>query len=523
LTGATTGAGGTNADGGAFVGSLLSARIRRLTNAEFDATAHALLGTSQTFAATFAPDVRQGSFVAGGFQVAGFTRNAAAIFDTVSTPLVQAAANSLASEAVANHLSTLAPCSDPNTKNCATTFINTFGAQAFRRPVTSDELSGLLGVFQAGLQDQSYAGGIQLVISTILQSAGFLYLTELGGTASNGVTALTSYEVASELSYFLTGGPPDAALLQAAARDTLRDPGTVATQATRLMSTANASRQIAAFVEQWLGIDTPPGTTTGVLVSGAEMVNETTAVVSDVMTNGDGTLSSLLTAPFTYVDANLAKLYGLPSPAGAASSKVQLGGQRVGLLNEASFLNTYSHSTFSAPVKRGHVVRTQMLCNTIPPPDPSLKVNTTPPLPTTAQTTRQADADHMTNAVCAGCHQLMDPIGWGFENFDGDGAYRTTEASQPIDSSGVLNAAGALTGPFANGAALIQALAASPDVENCYFKKFGDFASAMTDPGIEATFLHFWQSQPASTLHSLPKILVAFVQTDLFLKRSVTQ
>jgi hypothetical protein len=129
----------------------------------------------------------------------------------------------------------------------------------------------------------------------------------------------------------------------------------------------------------------------------------------------------------------------------------------------------------------------------------------------------------MTNPVCAACHQLMDPIGWGFENFDGDGAYRTTEANQPIDSSGVLNAAGALTGPFSSGAALIQTLAASPDVENCYFQKLGDFAAAMTDTGIEATFLHFWQSQPASVRHSLPKVLVAFVQTDLFLKRSVTQ
>jgi hypothetical protein len=163
-----------------------------------------------------------------------------------------------------------------------------------------------------------------------------------------------------------------------------------------------------------------------------------------------------------------------------------------------------------------------MLCDGIPPPDPSLKVNTTPPLPTTTQTTREADGEHMTNPACAGCHQLMDPIGWGFENFDGNGAYRTFEANQPVDSSGALNAAGALTGPFPNGATLIQALASSPDVETCYFKKLADFAAAMTDPGIEATFLHFWQSQPASVQHSLPKILVAFVQTDLFLKRQVS-
>jgi hypothetical protein len=501
----------------------LPARIRRLTNAEFDATAHALLGTSQTFAATFAKDVRQGSYVAGGFPAAGFTRNAAAIFDAVSTPLVQTAADSLADEAVTNKLSTLAPCSDPNQTNCATAFINTFGAQAFRRPVTSDELSGLLAVFQVGLKDQDYAGGIRLVLSTMLQSAGFLYLTELGGTVSNGVTALTSYEVASELSYLLTGGPPDAPLKQAAAADTLRDPKNVAAQATRLMATASTAPQIASFVEQWLGIDAPPGTSTGVQVTSDEMVSETTAVIGDVMTNGDGSLSSLLTAPYTYVDANLAQLYGLPSPGASGSSKVQLGSGRLGLLNEGSFLTTFAHSTFSAPVKRGHLVRTQMLCDAIPPPDPSLKVNTTPPLPTGTETTREADAAHMTNAACSSCHRLMDPIGWGFENFDGNGAYRTTEAGQPIDSSGALESAGALTGPFANGAALIKALASSPDVEACYMKKLADFAAATTDTGMEATFLSFWQSQSPSVQHNLPQVLVAFVQTDLFLKRSVTQ
>ena len=143
-----------------------------------------------------------------GVPAAGFARNSGAVFDAVSTPQVQAAADSLASEAVSNHLTTLAPCTGSNETDCATTFINSLGAQAYRRPVTADELSGLLMVYQAGAKDQNYAGGIQLVLTTILQSAGFLYLTELGGTVTNGTTKLTSYEVASELSYFITGDLP---------------------------------------------------------------------------------------------------------------------------------------------------------------------------------------------------------------------------------------------------------------------------------------------------------------------------
>jgi hypothetical protein len=502
----------------ASVATLLPVRIRRLSNNEFDATTHALLGTEQTFASTFASDVRQGSYNAGGFPAAGFTRNAAAIFDAVSTPQIEAAADSLASEAVTKNLSTLAPCSDSNQTNCATTFITNFGAQAYRRPVTATELSGLLSVYQAGAKDQNYAAGIQLVITTIIQSAGFLYLTELGGTVASGSTKLTSYEVASELSYFLTGGPPDSTLSQAAATDALQDPATVGAQATRLLKSPSGQGQLAAFVEQWLGIDKPPGTSTGTTVTGTAMSNETTAFIGDVMLNGDGALSTLLTAPYTFVDSTLAQLYGVQAPA-TGMAKVQ-NSQRLGVLNQASFLTTYAHSSFSAPVKRGHLVRTQMLCDQIPPPDPSLMVNTTPPLPTGAQTTRQADMVHMTNAACSSCHTLMDPIGFGFENFDGNGAYRSTEAGMPIDPSGALNSAADLTGPFTNGAALIQKLASSEMVAQCYWKHFADFAAAETDPGVEESFMSFWQQQSPATQASLPQLVVAFVQSDMFLKRS---
>lgn len=495
-------------------------RIRRLSNAEFDATTHALLGTQQTFVSMLPKDVRQGSYSAGGFPTAGFTRNAAAIFDSVSTPQIETAADSLASEAVTNNLTKLAPCSDSNQTNCATTFITNFGAQAYRRPVTAAEQSGLLAVYQAGAKDQTYAAGIQLVITTLIQSAGFLYLTELGGDVVNGTTKLTSPEVASELSYFLTGAPPDATLSAAAAADALQDPSAVGVQAARLLKQPGGQQQLAEFVEQWLGIDTPPGTSTGPIVTGTAMSNETTAFIGDVMLNGDGTLATLLTAPYTFVDSTLAGLYGLPAPA-SALAKVQLNGQRVGLLDQASFLTTFAHSSFSAPVKRGHVIRTQMLCDQIPPPDPSLMVNTTPPLPTGAETTREADMDHMTNAACASCHTLMDPIGFGFEGFDGNATYRTTEAGQNVDTSGTLSAAGDLTGPFSNNAALIQKLSTSDMVAQCYWKHFADFAAAETDPDIEATFMDFWQQQPPATQDSLPQIIAAFVQSDLFLKRSV--
>ncbi len=525
----TTGTGGLTigADGGVVTptnatASLLPVRIRRLSNGEFDASIHALLGAQQSYASMLPSDVRQGSYNAGGFPAAGFTRNAAAVFDAVSTPQIEAAADSVAQGAVTSNLTKVAPCTGSDMTSCATTFISTFGAQAYRRPLTADEKSGLLAVYQAGAKDQTYAGGIQLVVTTILQSAGFLYLTELGGTVTNGVTQLTSYEVASALSYFLTGAPPDATLMQAAAADSLQDPKAVGTQASRLLkaSMTTSMSQLAAFIEQWLGMDSPPGTSTGTMVSGDEMSGETTAYIEDIMANGDGSLPTLLSSPYSYVDPSLAQLYGLKAPSGSGFVKVA-NSQRPGILNQASFLTTFAHSSFSAPIKRGHLVRTQMLCDPIPPPDPSLKVNVAPPLPTTQQTTRQADVQHMTSQACSSCHTLMDPIGWGFENFDGNGAYRTMEAGEAIDSSGQVTSAAELTGTFTNGADLIAKLAASKTIEQCYLKHFADFAAATTDPGVESTFMNFWQSQPAATQSSLPQLVVAFVQSDLFLKRAV--
>jgi hypothetical protein len=526
--GADAGAGATAAadaaaDGRGAAGkmTLLPTRIRRLSNDEFDASTHALLGTSQTFASTLPDDVRQGSFNAGGFSAAGFTRNATAVFGAVSTPQIQAAADALAKEAITN-VTTLAPCAsgtDPTT--CAKTFISSFGAKAYRRPLSSDETIGLLAVYQAGAKDGTYADGIELVVTAVLQSPGFLYLTELGGTPSKGIVKLTSYEVAQSLSYFLTGGPPDATLQAAAEADGLQDPKAVGAQATRLLGESTAA--LATFVEQWLGVDHPPGTATGTAVSGAEMAGETTAFIEDVMTHGDGSLKTLLSSPNSFVDGNLAALYGVTAPGGTSSttySKVA-NTQRLGLLDQASFLSVYAHASFSAPVKRGHLVRTQLLCSVIPPPDPSLKANVTPPLPTTQQTTRQADVAHMTNSACSGCHQLMDPIGWGFEDFDGNGAFRTTEAEMTIDHSGALNAANEITGSFTNNAALIGKLSTSKTVEQCYLQRFADFAAAATDPDVESTFLGFWSAQPGGVQKSLPQLVVAYVQSDMFLERSV--
>jgi hypothetical protein len=497
-------------DGGAVSVTYLPVRVRRLTAAEFDNTVHVLLGTQQRFGqTTFAADYRQD----------GFTRNADAVIDSIVAPEIGSAADALAQEAVANRLDSLAPCTDPNQDNCAQSFITNFGAKAFRRPLASDDVTALMAVYHAGLVDQTYGDAIQLALSAMLQSAGFLYLTELGGRAVDGLTQLTSLEAASALSYFITGGPPDDPLTQAAAADALQTPDQLGAQAQRLLMLPAARQQIAQFVLQWLRIDVPKSTVLPAATT-SSMLSETTAFAGEVFFNDQGTLANLLTADYTFVDSTLAAMYGLPVPA-SGLVKVSTGGQRLGLFNQGSFLSTYAHGTLSAPVKRGHMIRSELLCQNIPPPNPSLMVNMTVTAPPAGSTTRDQDQVHMTSSVCSGCHTLMDPIGFAFENFDGTGAYRTNENGQPIDSSGELDSAGSASGPFTNESDLLQRLASDPDAAACFSTFFFRFASAQSSSGTEAAFAAFLQAQPAGAQTKLLDLLVAFVRSDLFSKRRV--
>src|SRR5690606_27661052 len=209
--GSTTAGGGTTSvplPEGTDPVALLPARIRRLSNAEYDASAHALLGTESRPGESFAPDARQ----------AGFTVNDAQRVDTVLVKQLFAAAETLAAEA-RPRFGELAPCSSPDDpESCAADFIESFGSKAYRRPLVAEEADGLLDVYRVGAEGASYEDGIELTIRALLQSAGFLYLTELGdgGQNADGTISLTPYELANSLSYLLTAAPPDQTLVDAA-------------------------------------------------------------------------------------------------------------------------------------------------------------------------------------------------------------------------------------------------------------------------------------------------------------------
>jgi hypothetical protein len=492
----------------------IPARIRRLTNAEYDRSVAALLGTTLQPGADFTPDSRQ----------SGFTLNAEQRVDGVLADQLKLAAETLARQAVSQRLSTLVPCASSANEACAATFIDSFGRRAFRRSLTPDEKSGLIDVFRVGIDGGTFADGIELVITAVLQAPAFLYLTELGAAGAGGpLVTLTDHEAAAQLSYVLTGGPPDDTLAGAADAGRLRDGAARATEARRLLTQTHAGGQTRRLLEEWLGIDNLAVTDKDASLYPRfrdlrpAMLEETGGFIDEVLWRDNGSLGLLLTADFTVAPPAMASFYGLT---GGGTGRLALAGvRRRGILNHASFLSVHAHADSSAPVIRGAVIRRKLFCHQLTvPTDPSVVIVFPPPDPT--RTTRERYEVHVNNDLCRGCHTLIDPIGFAFEGFDGMGAARTTENGKPINTSGKLVGTD-VDGDIADSVDLVARLGGSAQVRSCFARNVLRFGSAQASPGVEIQFQKVVAALPAAQQDKLLDLLVAFAGSDLFVNRRV--
>lgn len=250
-----------------------------------------------------------------------------------------------------------------------------------------------------------------------------------------------NYEMASRLSYFFWNSTPDDALLDAAERGELTGAQGLRTQAARLAQAPRAREALTAFFVELLGLDGldtlskdatlfPRMTPT----LATAMREETIRAIDEVTFERDADLREIFDSRTTFVNTELAALYGLPAPTAAGFSRVELptGIPRRGILGHASFLALHSHAERSSPTLRGKFIRETLMCQGLPEAPPVI-----PELPgTEGLTLRQRLEQHRTDMYCASCHRLMDPMGLGLENFDAIGAYRATDQGQPIDPSG---------------------------------------------------------------------------------------
>ncbi len=386
----------------------------------------------------------------------------------------------LAHAAVQN-LATLLPCQAAAGDACAQQFIETFGKRAFRRPVAPTETTRLMAIYAMGRTNVDFAHGIELVIQAMLLSPNFLYKIELGAAgaaAAGGQIQLTPYEVASRLSYMFWGTMPDSALLAAADTGKLGSRPDVRAQAMRMVNNPLARETLIYLHKRWLGLDQIGAATKdatkypnfGPDMTAAMDTEAHNFLDSVVWPQGSG-LQALLTSTTTSANSVLAALYGVTMPASTAFTQVQLNPmQRSGILTLSSTIAVHTFADESEPVHRGKFVRERLLCQTLP--DPPATVMATPPSPKPGIPIRDRFAEHSSGTACQPCHKMMDPIGFGFEHYDGLGVWRDTDQGKPVDATGSIVGSMDVDGPFDGIPNLARKLLQSNQVKDCVVSTF---------------------------------------------------
>ena len=494
--------------------------LQRLTNREYNNTVRDLLGDTSQPANQFASD-RDPTFE---FRRAGTV----AVQDAT---LIRTAAEALAAAAAPKLVNgMLLPC-DPTTGEdaCAQKFITTFGQRAFRRPVATDEATRLTSLYTAARTTLmlSFTDAAGLLIEAMLQSPQFLYHWEAPATAMNihegNVVRLSSYQIASRLSYFIWGSMPDDMLLAAAAAGQLDTAAGVQTAARRLLTDAKAKDTVGSFFADWMALDGLSARTKDTTIyktytdaTQQAMLDETSAFVENVVFGGDGRLATLLGAPYSYINATLAPLYGAQATGTAMTMTALNPAQRAGLLTQGSFLALTGNADGSNPVRRGKFVYTKLMCNSLPPPP----ANVPPPAPATAGgTTRQRFTEHDKNACTAGCHTAMDPIGFAFENYDGIGQYRTMDNGSPVDATGKVTLDGTPQN-FNDAVGLVGLLAKSGEVRTCFAGEWSRFALSRVDTDADAASLQTTAAAFASDTATVQDLMAAVATMRSFRYRS---
>jgi hypothetical protein len=338
----------------------------------------------------------------------------------------------------------LTGCASPVTDACASAFLTSFAEKAYRRPLSADETTSLMNLYST-----LKAGGSAIdeatryVMEGAIISPQALYRTEYEKAGG-----LSDFEMASELSYFLTNGPPDAPLLTAAKNGKVSAPADISVQVDRLLA-SNATiqninqtmmayylvGQIDAVIKDPMVF---PDFTVGMRSS---MYTGTQAFIENTLWKGK--VSDLLTGRTSYIDENLAKLYGVTYPAAAGSGFVPFtfpAGQRAGILTEASILSVRARTNNTSVVSRGLYINSNVLCNqTPPPPPPSVQAQVDAQKANVSDTERQKSLYRQMTAPCNGCHSFFDPYGLVLETFDGIGRFRSSYPNgTAIDTSVTL-------------------------------------------------------------------------------------
>jgi len=485
--------------------------LRRLQAPQYLRAVEDLLGPQAAAAATPPEDASVNGFKAIG--------NAQLALSTSMALLYEASAIAAAEAALATpeQRAWLVGCAPSD--QCLRSFVSRLGRRAFRRTLTAEELAAWTAAGASEAVSGDFWSGATAVVAGMLQSPHFLYLVEAGAPDPEraGGWALTGPELASRMAFFLTGGPPDDALLDAAEAGELGSDQGRRRWAWRLVLGDRAKAALRGFWSEHLGLDglqtlaKDPATYPEYSPAlAAAMREETLAFADEVVWAQDLDARELLRARFTVGSSAIADLYGVEPPAGGFGRiALPAGGMRGGLLGQASFLSLRAHQAQTSPTRRGLFVRERLLCE--PVDQPPGQVSMVLPTPEGAVTMRQRLAVHREDPICAGCHGLMDDIGLGLESFDGIGRFRTLDQGVEIDPASLLDGA-----PFAGAAELGEALAADPRAMRCLQRNLFRAAVGHVETGGEALAMFRLEQAFAASGYRLRALLVEIAASEAF-------
>jgi hypothetical protein len=517
-TGSTSASGSANVDCSAP--SPGSAPLRRLSNTEYRNTLNDLFPSVADIGNLVATATRE--FPAEAESL-GFHNSAQ--FLTVQTLTAQKymdAAEAVAEKAAASPGFVSCTPVAGQEMDCAKTFIRDFGTRAYRRPLTQEEATRYEAQFQTALTSYGFSTGVEWTVFSVLQAPAFLYRVERGAPSASPVTKPTASETAARLSYLFWQSMPDSDLRQLASTGGLDRPEQIAAKARQMLSDPRADRLFQYFAE-WLDLDRLDDFSRDQAVfSGLPQdlprlyQDETRSFVRALLARPDGNFAELLTAPYTYANQALAAFYGLSGPSGPSFERVD-DPRRSGVLTQA-FLMAQDKPYRTSIVRRGLKVRTDLLCQKIPAPPNNVQLTLDSADPTLSQ--RERLEQHRKDAACAGCHNLLDPVGLVFENFDAVGRYRTVdEAKKPIVSASELTATRDANGPIADVRELGSRLAQSQEARDCYVTESFRFFFGRDVEAADSCSMAKLSSTFQSKNLSLTELLVALTQTDAFLYR----
>jgi Protein of unknown function (DUF1592)/Protein of unknown function (DUF1588)/Protein of unknown function (DUF1587)/Protein of unknown function (DUF1595)/Protein of unknown function (DUF1585) len=415
--------------------------------------------------------------------------------------------------------------------DAAQSFIRQFGLRSFRRPLSNEEIEKYLRLFlKISSQTNDFYAGAQLVVEAMLQSPNFLFRIQ-----RHRADSTAQFEIASRLSYLLWDTMPDEAMLQAAADGGYSTLAQIEAQARRMLADPRATVAMDEFLAQWMRFDSVLSATRDRrryrqfnIEVAAAMTEETRQLFRYLVWN-DQNFMEFFTADYTFLSSSLAQIYGLPAPTEEfARVDYPPDSGRAGILGHGSFLVSTSKPAETSPTARGLFVRNHFLAQEIAPPPPGVNSVLPEIIEDKPLTNRQRLDIHLNSQACSGCHRLIDPIGYGFEQYDAIGGFqpkmslrfgsRDNPTTKELDLDTAAYIQGIENSEFSRPKELGRILASSETCQRCIVKQFFRYAfgrqeSAADQPILEEAFTQFRDSN-----FRFRELVIAIVKSKLFLQ-----